>query len=90
MEAFNTRYDEVRAMVIELAMESVRDNTPIHLRSYLGTRPRASSSITIANGITIPYIYEVDKNHRKQDYMQQWADPDDNTYSVYTQVLSQG
>lgn len=88
MEAFNTRYDEVRAMVIELAMESVRDNTPIPIYDRISARDLElflNHHIT-ANGITIPYIYEVvDKNHRA--HYSSGRIPDDNTYSVYTQVL---
>lgn len=88
LEAFNTRYDEVRTMVIELAMESVRDNSPIPIYDRISARDLElylNHHIT-GNGIRIPYVYEVvDKNHRA--HYSSGKVPEDNAYAVYTQVL---
>lgn len=88
MEALTNRYDEVREMVIQMAMESVRDNTPLPIYERISERELdvLLNYYLSNNGITIPYIYEVeDKNHRV--HYSSGKIPPDRGGSTYSQVI---
>ncbi|MBR8713875.1 sensor histidine kinase [Porphyromonas levii] len=88
MEAITNRYDEVREMVIQMAMESVRDNTPLPIYERITEQELdvLLDYYLTNNGITLPYIYEVeDKNHRV--HYSSGLIPTDQGASTYSQVI---
>ena len=88
MKAFTERYSEVREMVIQLAIESVRDNNPAPIYERISERDLdlLLSYYLTNNGITLPYIYElVDNNHRA--YYSSGRIPPSDADATYTQVL---
>lgn len=88
LRAFRERYDEVREMVIQLAIESVRDNNvaPIYERVSESDLNMLLNYYLTSNGITLPYVYElVDSQHRA--YYSSGKIPTDDAGSTYSQVL---
>lgn len=88
LKAFSQRYDEVREMVIHLAIESVRgnNNAPIYERVSEEDLNMLLNYYLTANGITLPYVYElVDSHHRA--YYSSGLIPRDDASSTYSQVL---
>ncbi|MDO5017034.1 MAG: HAMP domain-containing sensor histidine kinase [Porphyromonas sp.] len=88
MKAMATRYGEVREMVIQLAMLSVKGNNPAPIYERISEK---DLDLLLAyylnnNGVTLPYVYEVsDNNHRV--YYSSGKIPDDDGAATYSQVL---
>lgn len=88
MESITKRYDEVREMVIQIAMESARDNSPLPIYERISEQELdvLLDYYLTNNGVTIPYIYEVeDKNHRV--HYSSGKIPTDQGASTYSQVI---
>ncbi len=88
MKAFGDRYEEMREMVIQLAMESVRDNSPAPIYERISEEDLVLmlNIYFNNNGITLPYVYEVVDNQHIAHYSS-GVIPLDAGNSTYTQVL---
>lgn len=91
MQTFTTRYNDLREMVIQLAMESVRDNTPVPIYERISEQDLVGllNLYLSSNGVTLPYVYEVvDNNHRA--HYSSGLIPANEANATYTQVLFSG
>ncbi len=87
-DELTNRYRSIRQMVVQLALEVVRDryNLPLYERM---TTPQLEAYLCTylqKSGITLPYIYEVIGNDN-QVYYSTGNVPRDNSYAVYSQSL---
>lgn len=88
MDALTDRYDDVREMVIQIAVQSIRDTDPVPIYERI-TEQELVVLINYyfsTNNVTLPYVYEVeDKNHRI--HYSSGKIPTDEGSSTFTQVL---
>lgn len=83
-----SRYRSIRQIVVQLALEIVRDrdNLPLYERMSTQQLETYLNSYLQRSGITLPYIYEV-VGSNNQVYFSSGSVPSNNSHSVYSQAL---